>query len=447
MGILMAAFQIAKYIVQHNPVWLIPVRLFQAFFYQIYKRLFSRILVKKLFNGAQLYLFPNNPIASAFVYTTIPDKQEILNLRALADEKTIFIDVGANIGAYSLLLKDKVKAVYAFEAHPETAKLCRKNFALNHIEPHYVINMAVSSDLNPIMLTNHTGGDPTNHRAMNETHGIQVPATTLDHFIENSGFDEDLKYIIKVDVEGFEHEVLMGAQQSLANGKIKALVFENYSNKQIEILDQLKQLGYEISAVSQHNTFAKLGIHMRHESFSPIQLFDKFLSFCRYQKVFQILNRQKHVRVIYDMGCGSGNLVKILRNKGYEAFGIDVRKGDYVRVGDLNKPLPLASDSVDFITSLANLEHLDEPLLNLQEIYRVLREKGTLVLTTPSTAAKPVLECLAFKLKLIDPNEILDHKRYFSKKMLQEFLVKAGFKQVKVKRFQAGMNLHAVATK
>lgn len=186
---------------------------------------------------------------------------------------------------------------------------------------------------------------------------------------------------------------------------------------------------------------------MRSEAFTPNQWFDRFLTFCRYRRVYQVLDSAKEVKTIYDLGCGSGNLVKALREKGYDAFGIDVKPGDNILAADLNKPLPLSSSSVDFITSLANLEHLNEPLLNLQEIYRVLREEGILVLTTPSTAAKPVLEYLAFKLKLIDPAEILDHKRYFSKKMLYDYLVQAGFKNISVKRFQGGMNLHAVAVK
>jgi SAM-dependent methyltransferase len=151
--------------------------------------------------------------------------------------------------------------------------------------------------------------------------------------------------------------------------------------------------------------------------------------------------------VVYDLGCGSGNLVKQLIGQGYDAYGVDVQSGDRILAANLNKSLPIASNSVDMVTSLANLEHLQEPLLNLKEIYRILRFDGTLILTTPSTAAKPVLELLAFKLKLIDPAEILDHKQYFSKKTLKAYLQAAGFTNFTVKRFQLGMNLHAVAIK
>lgn len=174
---------------------------------------------------------------------------------------------------------------------------------------------------------------------------------------------------------------------------------------------------------------------------------DHFLTWYRYKIIFKAVKRRTHVQTIYDMGCGQGRLVRALHKMGFDAYGIDVKSGDRIIVSDLNNPLPLADNSADMISSLANLEHLNQPLLNLQEIYRVLKNEGTLILTTPSTAAKPILEWMAFKLKIIDPNEILDHKRYFSKKMLEEYLIKAGFKHFKVKRFQLGLNLCAVATK
>lgn len=186
---------------------------------------------------------------------------------------------------------------------------------------------------------------------------------------------------------------------------------------------------------------------MRHESFTAHQWVDKFLSFCRYRRVYQILDKKPTIKTICDMGCGSGKLVQALRLRGYDAFGIDVTAAPDVLAADLNQPLPMPSDSVDLVTSLANIEHLNEPLLNLKEIHRVLSKEGVLVLTTPSMAAKPVLECMAFKLKMIDPMEILDHKMYFSKKLLLSYLQKAGFKNIQISRFQLGMNLHAIAVK
>lgn len=186
---------------------------------------------------------------------------------------------------------------------------------------------------------------------------------------------------------------------------------------------------------------------LRQESFSPSKRFDHFLTHYRYSRVYKELAGMKRCQSIYDLGCGKGALVHHLVAKGYDAYGIDLQKGERVIQADLNRPLPLPSQSVDCVTSLANLEHLEQPDVNLREIHRILKPGGKLILTTPSTAAKPVLEFLAFKLKLIDAREILDHKRYYSKKTLQQALKAAGFSSFKVSTFQLGFNLQVIATK
>ncbi|MCS5712301.1 methyltransferase domain-containing protein [Candidatus Berkiella aquae] len=186
---------------------------------------------------------------------------------------------------------------------------------------------------------------------------------------------------------------------------------------------------------------------MRSDYFTPTQAFDKFLTQYRYNRMFKALKQFNHIKQVYDLGCGSGQLVHLLCEQGYDAYGIDVKSDQRIIAADLNNTLPLSDESVDLITSLANIEHLEKPLFNLHEIYRVLRKNGVLILTTPSTAAKPILEFLAYKLKWINETEIRDHKIYFSKKLLEHYLQKVGFHQFQVKRFQMGLNLHAIAIK
>ena len=84
----------------------------------------------------------------------------------------------------------------------------------------------------------------------------------------------------------------------------------------------------------------------------------------------------------------------------------------------LDRDLPFEDSSFDFITMLAVLEHLDNPEAILHECARILRPGGGLLLTVPSWYAKPVLEFLAFKLRVVNPDEIRDHKRYFNREEL-----------------------------
>ena len=98
-------------------------------------------------------------------------------------------------------------------------------------------------------------------------------------------------------------------------------------------------------------------------------------------------------------------------------------------------------------TSLAVIEHLpvDEVLSHLRDIGACLRPGGTLVLTTPTPAAKPVPEFLAFRLGVISQQEIADHRHYWNTKELRGALHQAGFSDIRMKYFQLGLNRQVIA--
>ncbi len=189
---------------------------------------------------------------------------------------------------------------------------------------------------------------------------------------------------------------------------------------------------------------------MRRHSFQPKFLVDKLLALFRFNKVYQALKNHgrapAHIKII-DMGSGKGLLIKKLRTQGYDAWGIDLNSDNHVISADLNGPLPIETASIDVVTSLANIEHLEKPEINLREIYRLLKPGGKLILTTPSLAAKPILEFIAYKLKIIDAAEIRDHKFYYTKQTLSQDLAKAGFENFELSTFQFGLNLSVVAHK
>ena len=148
-----------------------------------------------------------------------------------------------------------------------------------------------------------------------------------------------------------------------------------------------------------------------------------------------------------DFGCGwEARLLKdvapyISRGVGIDqkAPAIESEKLATLRA-DLESALPFEPHSFDVVAMLAVLEHLSDPLRALVEIRRVLRPQGTLILTVPSHAAKPVLEFLAYRLKLVNPAEIADHKRYYGRRDLRELSSQAGFRMCAHRYFQLGFN-------
>lgn len=111
----------------------------------------------------------------------------------------------------------------------------------------------------------------------------------------------------------------------------------------------------------------------------------------------------------------------------------------------IERHLPFPDASFDCVTMLAVVEHLAYPEAVVGEICRVLRPGGTLLITTPSCASKSVLEFLAFRLHLIDEEEIADHQQYFSKRTLEALLLGQGFSVPVLKHFEFGFNIFAKA--
>lgn len=110
--------------------------------------------------------------------------------------------------------------------------------------------------------------------------------------------------------------------------------------------------------------------------------------------------------------------------------------------------LPFENEEFDVVTLLAVLEHLNHPKEMLQEIARVLKPNGILLLTVPSRAAKPVLEFLSYRLKIVSEAEIRDHKRYYNKADLANLAHQVpNLCLQKHKYFQCGMNNFALLRK
>lgn len=140
----------------------------------------------------------------------------------------VAIDVGANFGLVSSLLSRKYNKVYAFEPEEENLERMRDLFKQNYIRNVEVIPLAASDKSGELTFF---VADATSHHSLGLSHEsqsiektVKVNAITLDEFCDKNSIDQvDL---LKVDVEGFEKEVLDGAKGLLENRKIKQVVFE-----------------------------------------------------------------------------------------------------------------------------------------------------------------------------------------------------------------------------
>jgi FkbM family methyltransferase len=175
-------------------------------------------------------------------------------LLALAKPGATVIDVGANIGDTLLSLGQRVGSngrVIGFEANPETLKKCQTNIALNSMGQVRVEGIGLGAQAGALGFGRAAAGNSGADRFMPEGGGtITVPIIPLDSYVTEQGLDRcDL---IKIDVEGFEMNVLRGASATLA--KFRPVLFLELSDDNlreqgssaVELLQWLEARGYAV---------------------------------------------------------------------------------------------------------------------------------------------------------------------------------------------------------
>jgi len=151
-----------------------------------------------------------------------------------------FIDIGSNVGFYSLAASHHFKKVYSFEPFPCTYKKLLINIKINNLKNIKAFNIALSnkkSESNLYINPLNNGGASLNsfsNKLKNENHDYQwnkiiVPTETLDKIIN---LNSDLKVdLIKLDVEGHEASVFKGARKIIL--KYRPLIYvEVMKNKE-----------------------------------------------------------------------------------------------------------------------------------------------------------------------------------------------------------------------
>jgi FkbM family methyltransferase len=133
----------------------------------------------------------------------------------------VAIDIGANLGWYSVLL-NRLSAggarIYAFEPDPQTFKLLRTNLTANQATRVNAFNFALGAAPGSAQLRRYKDSNNGRHSLIpgdDIAGSVTVPLDTLAHFWEAQGLNTARIAFMKVDVEGFEYFVLKGAGELL----------------------------------------------------------------------------------------------------------------------------------------------------------------------------------------------------------------------------------------
>jgi len=125
-----------------------------------------------------------------------------------------------------------------------------------------------------------------------------------------------------------------------------------------------------------------------------------------HDRVSEIIGSRRAGELIIDVGCGAGELWRVLNGRFSRYLGIDaIRYDDFpaeasIKLADFDhEPLPLPDELADVIVSAETIEHLENPRRFMRELTRVCKTDGLIVVTTPNQLS------LLSKMTLILKNE------------------------------------------
>lgn len=133
------------------------------------------------------------------------------------------IDIGANIGATSLLFSQYVGAsgsVYAFEPHPVTFQHLLRSLNLSNLDNVYATQTGLGSNKSTASLKYNplsTGWSSINGIGVDYQQTAEITIDRLDDFVSEQGLNR--VDFIKVDVEGYEMEVFRGGEVTFSTFK------------------------------------------------------------------------------------------------------------------------------------------------------------------------------------------------------------------------------------
>jgi FkbM family methyltransferase len=192
--------------------------------WQLGSRLVSGPVAVPFVNDALLMVRPGMHGATQNIYCGLADFSEMGFLLHLLRVEDLFADVGANVGCYTVLASAAIGASsIAFEPNPETFPSLMANIHANGISGRVQVKRAGAGARSGVLRFQ---ADGTKTR-------VAVNGTAAGPLFESAvvTLDESLADItptlIKIDVEGFESDVLAGASEVLQRPELLALIIEN----------------------------------------------------------------------------------------------------------------------------------------------------------------------------------------------------------------------------
>lgn len=173
--------------------------------------------------------------------------------KTFASETGAFVDIGANCGLWTVHLSESFRHVYAFEPNPDTFSRLVAGLILSDVSERVTrLNVALGQH-SGIAILRTKGSDAFDASMIQygaETPGVEVPMNRLSNTLSDR-----FVALVKIDVEGYEYEVLQGAEEFLRNAGLPPILFESWdANRGQRPFEDTRALlesyGYDVRPIS-----------------------------------------------------------------------------------------------------------------------------------------------------------------------------------------------------
>ncbi len=201
--------------------------------WQIGARILRMPIVVPFVGESQLVAELGMTGATGNIYTGLHEFVDMAFCLHLLRSGDLFVDVGANVGSYTVLASKVAGAnSLALEPVPQTFERLRRNININEINSLVDARCCAIGAISSVIKFS-SDCDTTNQVIGDEYKGawIEVPVVPLDEILQT------LKpTLIKIDVEGYEPKVIDGAKETLKSDSLLAVLLETVNPEMESIL-------------------------------------------------------------------------------------------------------------------------------------------------------------------------------------------------------------------
>ena len=235
--------------------------IFKLYFYKIFYLVFKKIIISPIlinFGEFKMFAYNNNKDLSKFMLKNLNvwDGFQVERINNIfKNKKSLFIDCGCSFGSYSVpiaKLNSADSKVIAIDASSVAIRRLKENIFLNDINNIEIYNLAIGKEEGYANFNEDLNLLPNSGSFRFDSSGKKLRITTLDIILEQQSLDSFEVIFVKMDLEGYEFDGLLGFKKNIVKYKpiilfeFSRMLLQNTSFSESAFNLFLKETSYEI---------------------------------------------------------------------------------------------------------------------------------------------------------------------------------------------------------